>query len=219
MPQAQEDVLALSAQLDALGIMMVSELSGLVAGVVLCPEPVKPSAWFSLVTERRDGTGEITTIDRQTLESLGGMVVEHYNSVSDDLSKGLYQPLFAGEAGSDDLIWDVWIEGFMKAVKLAPNAWDVYFDSADKEASDALDTLFKLVSIFVGEPLKNKALAVELKSGAAELIGSCVLTVYQARLDNFPLMVRAKPVTVGPKVGRNDPCPCGSGKKFKTCCG
>ena len=23
----------------------------------------------------------------------------------------------------------------------------------------------------------------------------------------------------GVKVGRNDPCPCGSGKKFKKCCG
>ena len=22
-----------------------------------------------------------------------------------------------------------------------------------------------------------------------------------------------------PKIGRNDPCPCGSGKKFKQCCG
>ncbi len=30
---------------------------------------------------------------------------------------------------------------------------------------------------------------------------------------------RAKPVRVGPKVGRNDPCPCGSGKKYKQCCG
>ena len=31
-----------------------------------------------------------------------------------------------------------------------------------------------------------------------------------------------KPVTVKreePKVGRNDPCPCGSGKKYKACCG
>lgn len=26
-------------------------------------------------------------------------------------------------------------------------------------------------------------------------------------------------VNQGPKVGRNDPCPCGSGKKFKKCCG
>jgi len=27
------------------------------------------------------------------------------------------------------------------------------------------------------------------------------------------------PITRGDRVGRNDPCPCGSGKKFKKCCG
>ena len=32
-------------------------------------------------------------------------------------------------------------------------------------------------------------------------------------------MDKAKPVRSGPKVGRNDPCPCRSGKKFKHCCG
>jgi SEC-C motif-containing protein len=26
-------------------------------------------------------------------------------------------------------------------------------------------------------------------------------------------------VRTGPKIGRNDPCPCGSGKKYKKCCG
>jgi preprotein translocase subunit SecA len=30
---------------------------------------------------------------------------------------------------------------------------------------------------------------------------------------------KAKPVRTGPKVGRNDPCSCGSGKKYKNCCG
>jgi preprotein translocase subunit SecA len=30
---------------------------------------------------------------------------------------------------------------------------------------------------------------------------------------------KPKPARAGPKVGRNDPCPCGSGKKFKNCCG
>ncbi len=29
----------------------------------------------------------------------------------------------------------------------------------------------------------------------------------------------SKTVVKGPKVGRNDPCPCGSGKKYKKCCG
>jgi len=30
---------------------------------------------------------------------------------------------------------------------------------------------------------------------------------------------KPQPVVVGAKVGRNDPCPCGSGKKYKKCCG
>jgi len=30
---------------------------------------------------------------------------------------------------------------------------------------------------------------------------------------------KARPVRAGPKVGRNDPCPCKSGKKYKHCCG
>ncbi|MFN9783478.1 MAG: preprotein translocase subunit SecA [Sphingobacteriales bacterium] len=34
-----------------------------------------------------------------------------------------------------------------------------------------------------------------------------------------PSPVKQDPVRVGPKVGRNDPCPCGSGKKFKACHG
>ncbi len=34
-----------------------------------------------------------------------------------------------------------------------------------------------------------------------------------------PGPVKQDPIRVGPKVGRNDPCPCGSGKKFKNCHG
>ena len=31
--------------------------------------------------------------------------------------------------------------------------------------------------------------------------------------------VKQPVVNKGPEVGRNDPCPCGSGKKYKNCCG
>ncbi|GHU74914.1 MAG: preprotein translocase subunit SecA [Hydrotalea flava] len=34
-----------------------------------------------------------------------------------------------------------------------------------------------------------------------------------------PTPVKQEPVKVGPKIGRNDPCPCGSGKKYKNCHG
>jgi len=32
-------------------------------------------------------------------------------------------------------------------------------------------------------------------------------------------LAKAQPTRVVPRVGRNDPCPCGSGKKYKNCCG
>jgi len=31
-------------------------------------------------------------------------------------------------------------------------------------------------------------------------------------------MPKAMPVTPNNKIGRNETCPCGSGKKYKTCC-
>lgn len=38
-----------------------------------------------------------------------------------------------------------------------------------------------------------------------------------ATINEMRQMARAK--TNEPKVGRNDDCPCGSGKKYKKCCG
>ena len=37
--------------------------------------------------------------------------------------------------------------------------------------------------------------------------------------ESRPVQQEIQAVRVGPKVGRNDPCPCGSGKKHKQCCG
>jgi preprotein translocase subunit SecA len=43
---------------------------------------------------------------------------------------------------------------------------------------------------------------------------------YQEAIDNsFPQEEKRQPVVADPKVGRNDPCPCGSGKKYKQCHG
>ncbi len=50
-------------------------------------------------------------------------------------------------------------------------------------------------------------------SGTAAPTGSDVVSEAAAAME------KAKPIRSGPKVGRNDPCPCGSGKKYKHCCG
>lgn len=37
--------------------------------------------------------------------------------------------------------------------------------------------------------------------------------------DEAPLPPPVEPIQAGQKPGRNDPCTCGSGKKYKQCCG
>ena len=51
------------------------------------------------------------------------------------------------------------------------------------------------------------------KIGVAEIIGDVSLKLVGPTADRNP------PARVGRKIGRNQPCPCGSGKKFKKCCG
>ena len=51
-------------------------------------------------------------------------------------------------------------------------------------------------------------------SGGAQARASDVVSEAAAAMAE-----KAKPIRTGPKVGRNDPCPCGSGKKYKHCCG
>ncbi|HEX5400302.1 MAG TPA: preprotein translocase subunit SecA, partial [Verrucomicrobiae bacterium] len=53
-------------------------------------------------------------------------------------------------------------------------------------------------------------------SGGAPPKGSDMVSEAAAAAE---AQAKAKPKRTGPKVGRNDPCPCGSGKKYKQCCG
>jgi len=56
-------------------------------------------------------------------------------------------------------------------------------------------------------------------SATRESTGSSVSSPrgWSYRLDGVGTAERVKPRAAGP-VGRNDPCPCGSGRKFKACC-
>lgn len=63
----------------------------------------------------------------------------------------------------------------------------------------------------------------DLDPGFAELLRQIANrehpTIKSLYFSSTGLRVVRKPVRVEQKIGRNDPCPCGSGKKFKKCCG
>ncbi|HXZ29721.1 MAG TPA: SEC-C metal-binding domain-containing protein, partial [Dehalococcoidia bacterium] len=44
-------------------------------------------------------------------------------------------------------------------------------------------------------------------------------SIYHVGIAKEAPQKKKEAVPVGKKVGRNDPCPCGSGKKYKHCCG
>ncbi len=56
-------------------------------------------------------------------------------------------------------------------------------------------------------------------SPTADASGKKASDVVSEAANAAEAQAKAKPVRTGPKVGRNDPCPCGSGKKYKSCCG
>ena len=69
-------------------------------------------------------------------------------------------------------------------------------------------TIHQSSSAFGGQLPSASATANPASGGASDMVSEANEAIS-----------RAKPVRSGPKVGRNDPCPCGSGKKYKQCCG
>ena len=57
--------------------------------------------------------------------------MEHYNDVARTLmdNPDRYSPLFAIDKRNDDVLWELWIEGFEKAVALRPAAWKKLLDA------------------------------------------------------------------------------------------
>ncbi len=63
---------------------------------------------------------------------------------------------------------------------------------------------------------RNRSLVADLEGGTLPTAPSSPMREGDVSSES---QEKPEPVTVLPKVGRNDPCPCGSGKKFKKCCG
>ena len=116
----------LENELLALGMeaMLIEELDGFVAGLLVCSELIPPSEWLPLVWGRdRDAAPAFDDLDHAN--RVLGLVMEHYNRVASTLTRdpGAYAPLLPVDDRNGDVIWEVWIEGFDAAVKLRPEAW------------------------------------------------------------------------------------------------
>jgi uncharacterized protein len=151
--------------------------------------------------------------------------MEHYNDVARILMdrRDRNDPLLAVDQRNGDVLWEFWIEGFEKAVKLRPAAW-TKLSIADADTATAMHGMLTLIDVASGNRDMPRAERDALDAKAPDDIARWVVALNEWRLANYrpppgPGAMPQRPFAATGKVGRNDPCPCGSGRKYKRCCG
>jgi uncharacterized protein len=223
MPKLPQYLMQLEQELLALDedAMLLEELDGFIAGLLVCPELIKPGDWLPGIWGNEDGSEPgFDSLDH--LNRVLGRVMENYNSVARTLIErsDLYAPLFAVDERNNDILWEIWIEGFEKAMNLRPAAWQQLL-IADRDTAQAMSGFLTLIDIAQRDARLSNEQLDALTVAAPDQIGPWVIALNEWRLANYepPDILTSSFSTAKEKVGRNEPCPCGSGKKYKKCCG
>ena len=189
--------------------MLLSELDGFLTGIAVSPDPIPPSLWL-----RRIWYGGAAPFDDDaSLEQFVRLVTRHYEAVLDSLARpGGYEPVMDIDSRNGDTLWEVWAEGFAAAMRLGSTGWNRLRASDDQGAAAALAGVSELVAIAEGRVTLSDDEEARRDRDSAVLIATWMHVLYDWRQDTARNTTVAKP-------GRNDPCSCGSGTKYKKCCG
>ena len=199
------------------GILDISELDGFLTAVVSGPVAVLPSQWipqvwadFEPVWEREQDVQQVMTLLMRHMNAIAVMLMEQ----PDD-----FEPIFLERylKGRTYTIVDEWCEGYMRGVALAADQWEL-------ETSEMQGLLAPIVAFQSEHALRTHEQCKDEDIRALqETIPVSIRRIHSYWLSKRTPIgshVPSAPTTIvgTPKVGRNDPCPCGSGKKYKKCC-
>jgi uncharacterized protein len=185
-------------------------LDGFLTGIAIGPEAVMPSEWLPHVW----GGEEPVFDDPVQASAILGTIMGGYNGILREIEAGAFGPLFWENADGTVIAAD-WAEGFMNAVALRPDAWEPLMRS--KRHGRLLLPILALC----GDEHGDSALGLDpdeedrVMAEAAEFIPVCVTEIAAYWRKRRPALAPLK----ADQTGRNDPCPCGSGRKYKVCCG
>ena len=117
----------------------------------------------------------------------------------------------------------IWALGFMYAVETWPEDWAPPRDpDAARMLDEALEAIVALSEDDTGKPTSSMFTEDGPPSVSAQRLddfGTAIWAVYDLRQLWKALGPRVEAVRKEAEPGRNDPCPCGSGKKYKKCHG
>lgn len=210
--------------------MLLSEFDGFVAGLMVSPEMIKPSEWLPVVW----GNGSVANFkDGDHAEQVIKAVMAHYNHVAKSLTppKITYSALIDEDVRNGKVMWEQWVSGFEMAMGLRLDCWADIVEGDDLEAVSAVNVMVALFDINNGRSDLGKEERLDLMKMAPDLIPDLVASINywtKGQHSSGPPPVSKVPLHASDsnvvqfrseKVGRNDACPCGSGRKFKKCCG
>lgn len=206
--------------------MLLSEFDGFCAGVIVCPEMIPPSEWLPPIWGS-SGMPEFET--EQALQNALDLIMGHYNDVAQSLvpPEFEYGPVLEHDERTDETLWEMWVSGFERAMRLRMDAWERIVASADEEAAASVSMMLSLHGIAEGTSDLPAISVADLRDRAPNLITEMVIALNRwTKGDSKPGPLAPASEGFGPqapfrgkKVGRNEPCPCGSGRKYKRCCG
>ena len=102
------------------------------------------------------------------------------------------------------------VEYKREGMKIYEQMWS----SVNERVTDLVFKIEQLDERFVGSTWTESEAIHEDAASAGEIAQQQQAAIEGTETDHKPQPIRHR----GPRVGRNDPCPCGSGKKFKNCC-
>jgi len=204
--------------------MLLSEFDGFCAGLLVCPDMILPSEWLPLVWGD-EVTASFTSL--KEVQSATDLIMGHYNRVARSLtppSTG-YSPVFELDPIKSDTMWELWVTGFETAMALRPECWEAIVESGDEDAAASINLMVAMYQIDTGTSNLEDSAIDALSDQAPELIPGMVNSLN--RWTKSRGAARPRPTAANfnaspqarHKPGRNDPCPCGSGRKYKKCCG
>ena len=186
--------------------LSMEQLDGFFAALVAGPDLVLPSEYLPTLWGSEDGPIYDGIEQAQFVMDL---MMRHWNAIARRLDVDYPHPPFLFPAADVDRGRE-WAEGFMLGVELCQEAWTPL--ARDHEVGALLVALFSLAAD--GTEQTMEAPDPEMRREFVESI-PVILQAFHRYWRTAPKQTPARSV----KVGRNDPCPCGSGLKFKTCCG
>ena len=210
----------------------IEALDGFLTALAVSPSAVPPEEWQPVVWGGKAPTWDSEEEGRQVqlllmahLDMCLARVRHGEGELPDHLAPLMWlpgDPELTGEEALQEDELDVgsdWAHGFFSAVMLREEEWDRWLDDNDwiEDIFDALDRLASGEAINPEDPT-----AEPMRVGYRERLGIVIdIPGMMADLNHHRVeaLTPRTPIRREAEPGRNDACPCGSGKKYKKCCG